>query len=99
MNGSQMLTAAPAAKVTAATLAAALTSVALYAIKYFLIKGGADLPEPVQYAIGVLITAGVTFAAGYLVPPAARDVVVTPLPPLPVPPADPPPAVPPAGIP
>lgn len=71
-----MLTDSPASKVNAATFAAALTSLILWLVRHYVLKDGLDLPEPVQYAIGVLITAGVTFLAGYFTPPSGRDTVV-----------------------
>ncbi len=92
MTSQRMLTNAPASKVNAATVAAALTSLLLYALKAYVIKDGADLPEPVQYAIGVLITAAVTFGAGYLTPPAKQDQVI----PTGAPPANPSTGIPPA---
>lgn len=72
----RMLTDSPAAKVNAATLAAALTTLVLYLLKAYVIKDGPALPEPVELAIGVLITAGITFVVGYFTPPAGRDQVV-----------------------
>lgn len=75
----KMLTSAPASKVSAATWAAALTTIALYLIQQ-VIPAGEALPEAVRIAIGIVITGGitaaVTFAAGWLTPPAARDRVV-----------------------
>lgn len=72
----RMLTDSPASKVNAATIAAALTSLILYLLKHYVIKDAAGLPDPVEYAIGVLITAAVTFLAGYFTPPAGKDQVV-----------------------
>lgn len=72
----RMLTDTPASKVNAATLAAAVTTLVLYLLKVYVIKDGPDLPVPVELAIGVLITAAVTFVAGYFTPPAGRDQVV-----------------------
>lgn len=86
----QMLSSAPAAKVNAATIAAALTSLVLYLLKAYVIKDATGVPEPVAYAVGVLITAAVTFLAGYITPPASQDQVI---------PSGAPPATPPGGIP
>lgn len=75
----RMRTSAPAAKVNAATIAAALTTIALYLIDRYLLPGE-PLSDVIAVATGTLITAAVTFAAGYLTPPAGRDQVVTPPP-------------------
>ena len=51
-------------KVTAATLAAAISSIALWILKEY---AGVNVPQPVEGAIIVLLTLGV----GYLVPETA----------------------------
>lgn len=73
----RMQTDAPTNKVSAATIAAALTSLLLYVLKAYVIKDATGLPDVVEYAIGVLVTAAVTFAAGYFRSPAPQDKSVT----------------------
>jgi len=72
-----MQTDAPTNKVSAATIAAALTSLVLYVLKAYVIKDATGLPDVVEYAIGVIVTAAVTFAAGYFRAPAPQDKSVT----------------------
>lgn len=56
----------PARKVSAATAAAALSILLILALEALL---GVDIPEAAEWAITVLVT----YAAGYLTPPAPRD--------------------------
>lgn len=64
-------TSRPQPKVVAATagagVGAALSTIAVYVIESF---GGVDLPSTVEVAGAVLITAAVTFAAGWLKRPS-----------------------------
>lgn len=63
--------AAPTNKAVAATGASALGTALATIILYF--AGGTDLPENVQTAITALITAIVTLAAAYFVPPGSGE--------------------------
>lgn len=67
MNSS---TSAPAAKVIAATVGAAVAVILFWLLSNF---GHIDVPENVQNAITILLT----FAFGYITPPARRDVPVS----------------------
>lgn len=64
-------TNAPQPKVVAATagagVGAAVSTLAIYLIETL---GRVDLPDVVEGAIGVLIVAGVAFAAGYIKKPS-----------------------------
>lgn len=51
-------------KVTAATIAATLTSAAVYLLAKYVVKG--DVPEEAVGVVGVLVTSLVTFVAGYV---------------------------------
>ena len=66
----RMSTNVPAQKVIAASLGAALAQLIVHAISVY----APDVPVPpeVQAALTVVLT----FAAGYLTPPAGRDTVV-----------------------
>jgi len=57
-------------KVTAATIAAALTGVGLWVLQTYAFHG--DVPLPVLAAVQTIVPAVVTFAAGYLAPHTPR---------------------------
>ena len=57
-------------KVTAATIAAALTGVGLWVLQTYAFHG--DVPLPVLAAVQTIVPAAVTFAAGYLAPHTPR---------------------------
>jgi hypothetical protein len=67
-------TAAPTNKAVAATGASALGTALATIILYF--GGGTGLPDNVQTAITALITAIVTMAAAYFVPPGSGEAVM-----------------------
>lgn len=57
-------------KVTASSIAAALTGAGLWALQSYVFHG--DVPLPVLAAVQTLVPAVVTFAAGYLAPHTPR---------------------------
>ena len=57
-------------KVTAATIAAALTGVGLWVLQTYAFHG--DVPLPVLAAVQTIVPAAVTFAAGYMAPHTPR---------------------------
>jgi hypothetical protein len=57
-------------KVSAATIAAAVSGLVLWALQSYVFKG--ELPAPVAAAVQVIVPAVVTFAAGYLAPHTPR---------------------------
>ena len=69
----QTVTARPVAKVTAATVAAALGTLLVWILNMFLLSPQRQLDATMQGAITTLLVG----LAGYFTPPAARDQTVS----------------------
>lgn len=72
----RMQTNAPARKVMASTVAAALVTVVIWLIKLAL--PDVTVPANVREALIVIATVVAVFLGGYFTPPASRDQVVNP---------------------
>ena len=70
MNSATLI---PAAKVSAATIGAAVGTIVAWLIGVWLHR---DVPVAVDLALQTLFVAAFTFLFGYLTPPASRDVIV-----------------------
>lgn len=71
-DGQDQPTATPQPKVIAATIGAGVGAATSTLLVYIIEEAGRiDLPDTVEGAIGVLITAGVAFIAGYIKRPSA----------------------------
>jgi len=68
-----MMTARPVAKVTAATVAAAVGTLLVWILNMFLLPPEGQLDNTVQGAITTLLVG----LAGYFTPPAPRDQIVS----------------------
>ncbi len=68
--------AAPVAKVKAATVGAPAGYLLAYVLTWALREAGADVPEGIEFALEALLTSGLAFLAGYLTPPAQQDAPV-----------------------
>ena len=69
----QMVTARPVAKVTAATVAAAVGTLLVWILNMFLLPRDRQLDATMQGAITTLLVG----LAGYFTPPASRDQIVS----------------------
>jgi hypothetical protein len=74
-NPNAQPTSVPTNKTLAATGGSAVGA-ALATILLYLIDPESKLPQPVQVAVTTLMTAAITFIAGYFTPPGAREAVV-----------------------
>ncbi len=67
----RMSSGRPAQKVWAATIGAAVSTIIIWILNTFVLKG-TPIPPEVTGAITVIIT----FLAGYITPPAAQDQII-----------------------
>ena len=74
-NPNALPTNAPTNKTLAATGGSAVGAAMATIILYF-IDPNSQIPQPVQVAVTTLLTAVVTFIAGYMAPPGATEGVI-----------------------
>jgi hypothetical protein len=72
-GGAHRKTFRPSRKITAATIGSAIAALALYAANAFATKNGSPA-VPAEMASMVTVVA--TFAAGWLIPPGAREAII-----------------------